>query len=86
MIVADLLPGASTFKIPSDSIFAADAMKARVDFMQELIWTMRSLHQPWMGTTGANLAHASIKVAEIESRYDTLVYCAIDEKMAKKGN
>ena len=83
MIVADLLPPASTFKIPSNSVFATDALKARVDFMYEIAWIMRDLRSPWMGTTGANLARAAVKVAEVESRYQTLVYCAIDEKMAK---
>ena len=83
MIVADLLPPASIFTIPDDSVFAADALKARVDFMYELMWIMRDIRHPWMGTVGANLARAAVKVAETESRYSTLVDCAIDEKMAK---
>ena len=84
MIVADLLPQSSTFRIPNNSIFYADGLQARIDFMYELMWVMRSLQSRlWMGTTGTNLARAAVSIAEIESRYNTLVDCAIEEKLAK---
>jgi hypothetical protein len=83
MIVAELFPQPSTFKVPNDSMFAVGVLQARVDFIEEVQRIVRNLYRPWMGTTGANLARAAIVITEIESRYSTLVDLAIDEKMAK---
>ena len=82
-VVPELFPSPSAFKVPNDSVFAADVLQARVEFIDEAQRVIRNLYRPWMGTTGSSLASAGVRIAEIESRYSTLIYCAIDEKMAK---
>jgi len=83
MIVADLFPTPSTFQVPNDSVFAADALQARVDFLTEMRYLRHSHNRPYMGTTGLNLATTASRITEIETRYRTLVDCAIDEAVAK---
>ena len=83
-IMPNLFPESATFKTPSDSAFAKAVLQARIDFIMEVQWALRSLQgRLWMGTTGTNLARAAVSIAEIESRYSTLVDCAIEEKLAK---
>ena len=82
-VVPELFPEPATFKTPSNSIFASAILQARIDFMCEARWTLRSLFRPSMGTTGVNLNRAAASIAEIENRYRTLVGCAIDEAVAK---
>lgn len=83
IVMPNLFPPSSTFQVPNDSMFAAEILKARVEFVEEALRLIRDLHRPRMGTLGASLARTGVKIAEIESRYSTLIYCAIDEKLTK---